>query len=305
MMGSMLKIIQACTSLGSDNAGTEKAPTYILDKSLRAGLEHNSIAYAEAPAVHDPVDIVENKTTNLHNHAAVLEFSKNLNQTILDAVEADDIALTIGGDHSVSIGSFFATKANYEDACILYIDAHPDCTTPSTTLTGNIHGMPVSTVLGDALYIEFGLPKYNYDEVFMIGVKDIDPAETEYLNKHSIVYKTIDNITHDGIGPTLDALLKLIGNRPLHVSLDIDGVDISEAPGTGILNKGGLSYREVSYICRAVAQSCNIVAIDQVEVNPDRDVDNKTTELAAELVISLLGGNWDAYTRYIELQKQR
>jgi arginase len=295
----MLKIIPACTSLGSVNKGTEKAPLALLDVSLQTGLHYNKIPFKTLPKVTDNLALADKTAQRLHNYNAVIDFNERLYTQIIQNVKSDDIALTLGGDHSVGMGSLFATKKLHKDACVVYIDAHPDCVGPEETLTGNLHGMQLTTILGDGLYNEFSLPTYNYSEIFVIGVKDIDQPEYDYMDKHKICYYTMDHIIREGIAKVLDEVVQKIAGRPVHVSYDSDSLDVSEAPATGIINKGGLSYREASYLCRNLARQ-NIVAVDMVEVNPTTDVENKTVMLASELIISLLGGQWSVYDQYLQ-----
>lgn len=292
---AMLKIFPAATCLGSSNPGTEKAPALIVKKSLSAGLRHNGIGFV----VQEPTKAKSgDKKEWPHNHSALVDFNRRLYKEIVSTCDLQDIALTLGGDHSVSAGSMFATKLRFDDAVVAYIDAHPDCTSPKTSLSGNIHGMQLATVMGDSLYNDFNYPSYDYKEVFLIGIKDVDPAEREYMHSNHILHVHMDEIIETGIAAALGKISKHVGNKPLHVSLDIDSIDVTEAPGTGIINKGGLSYREISYVARRLAQH-NVVAIDLVEVNPERDQDDKTIKLGSELIVNLLGGEWSPYTQYM------
>lgn len=295
----MLKIAQAATSLGSFNKGSETAPKAILDTTLIAGLEKNKLKYSVLEPVTAMAQNDPSEPEKLRYHQELIDFNMHLYEQILSAASLDDTVLTLGGDHSISIGSMFASKNRNPQTCIVYIDAHPDCNNPTDTPTGNIHGMPLSTVLGDALYSDFKLAKFNYDEVFIIAAKDIDEAELKYLKTNNINFYSMDNIIEQGVASILDEVTQKINNRPVHVSLDIDSIDSSEAPGTGIVNKGGLSYREVSYLCRHLSKQ-KIIALDCVEVNPKRDIDNKTVLLAGDLIVSLLGGEWSPYTQYLQ-----
>lgn len=294
----MLKIAQAATSQGSFNSGSEDAPAAILETTLRLGLQKNNINFEEFLPVLDvqSSNIISEK---IRNHTGLVDFNKRLYEQIMSSAKNEDIILTLGGDHAVSIGSLFASKTRNPKTCIVYIDAHPDCNNPLDTPTGNIHGMPLSTVLGDALYLDFELPKYSYDEVFLVGIKDIDAAEMKYLTSHNISYYTIDMIIERGIAEVLQEVSQKLANRPVHISLDIDSIDSIEAPGTGIINRGGLTYREVSYLCRKLSAE-NVLALDCVEVNPKKDIDNRTVLLAGDLIVSLLGGEWSPYSQYLQ-----
>ena len=292
----MLKIFPAPLALGSYSDGVEQGPAAILHESLLHALQHNSL---EAEVL-EPVEVRHEPTSKgrLRNYDAVTEFNKELRAQILQHTQPGDVALTLGGDHAVGFGSMFATKQRFADACVVYIDAHPDCSNPDETLTGNLHGMPLSTVLGDALYGEFGGLHYGADEVIIMGAKDVDAHEAEYLQRKGIRVVSMDAIIERGIAYALEEVNKLVGGRPVHVALDIDAIDETEAPGTGIINQGGLSFREVSYLCRKLAL-LKPVAVDVVEVNPARDEQLKTVHLATELAMYLLGGEWSRYDRYL------
>lgn len=293
----MIKIFSAATSLGSFNNGTELAPKEIINTSLKAALHENSLQFELAK----PLELLEaelGRNSKLRYYRALIDYNQKLYADIIDGSNAEDVVVCLGGDHSVSIATMFASKLRHSDTVIVYIDAHPDCNGPDDTPTGNIHGMPLATVLGDSLYADFELPKYGYDEAYLIGIKDADISEQEYLMNNKILNISIDQIIERGIAESFEHIKKQIANRPVHVSLDIDSIDMSEAPGTGIINKGGLSFREISYLCRHLAKE-NIIGIDVVEVNPERDEKSKTVHLAAELATNLLGGEWSAYKRYL------
>lgn len=300
---SMLKIIQAGTSLGTlANHGTELAPLALLNGGLTEALVKNKLSCEVLPSIPDRPDETD-KQNQLYNLNPVVEFNQALYHQIVSSMGARDRFLTLGGDHSIAIGSLMASKKIWPQTCVIYIDAHPDCSSPTDTLSGYIHGMPLSTVMGDGLYARFEHAKYAYDEVFIIGAKDIDEAEFRYLERHKIRYITIDEIIERGIAEITLEIIKQVGPRPVHVSLDIDSIDGQYAPGTGIVNHGGLTYREVSYLARRLADLA-IRAVDVVEINPTRDIENKTVDLGIELAVALLGGSWSDYNRYMGQQHE-
>lgn len=293
----MIKIYSAATSLGSFNQGTELAPRAIVHQNLVPALKKNRLKYD----IQESIELFSaglGSNSKLRYHQALVDYNRRFYRQIIESTTADDLALTVGGDHSVAIATMFASKLRHSDAVVVYIDAHPDCSSPDTTLTGNIHGMSLATVLGDAIYRDFEYPSFGYNEVFLIGIKDADKDEADYLNDNSIFYIAMDNIIERGIAECLKEVKSRLAGRPVHVSLDIDSIDSLSAPGTGIINKGGLSFREISYLCRHLSTE-NIIAIDIVEVNPSRDIDSKTQHLATELAVNLLKGEWSEYMRYL------
>lgn len=296
----MLKIAQACTSLGSSNAGTEDGPQAILENGLIDGLHQAKLNYELLKPVVAATHQTSQEHRGLRNYDTLVSFNKQLYQQLTSQLTAADNLLVLGGDHSIGIGSMFAARSIWPEIRVVYIDAHPDChEQPEHTTSGNLHGLPVSTVLGDGIYTDFDYPKLDYSQIAFLGLKDIDPDEQNYLEKHQLLRVTVDDIIEHGLGEGMTRIWQFCGDYPLHVVLDIDSIDALEAPGTGIPNRGGLSYREISYIVRKLSHR-QIQAIDAVEVNPHRDDERKTSLLAAELILTLMGQAWSPYTRYLD-----
>lgn len=295
----MLKIIKAETSLGSDNKGTEQAPEVLLRSGLVDALKHHKINHEilKSPKI---TRLSETKDkSHVKNHAALTLLNRSIYEMALTSPASKDKILLLGGDHSMSIGSMFATKKSHPNAVLIYIDAHPDCNNPDSSPSGNMHGMSLSTVLGDSLYDDYKFKKYKYNEVVIIGAKDIDPYERHYLKEKKIKVHTIEDIVSDGIGKIMKSVLKFAEGKPVHISLDIDCVDVSEAPGTGIINKGGLTYREIKYVTERLS-TLDTKSIDLMEINPKKDKEDKTIALGIELILNLLGGKWSPYEKYLE-----
>lgn len=292
----MLKIIPAPTSAGSFNQGSELAPQALLDHGLLKVLKANGLDVQLLEPITEKK--TNQSTSKIRNHGLLTNFNKDLYKLATENIMPTDQLLTLGGDHAISVGSMFATKTIWPEAKIIYIDAHPDCNQPKDSPTGNMHGVPVSTVLGDALYSDYLYPKYDYSEILLIAIKDIDQAEADYLKKHNITAYTISDIVEHGIGWIVSEAMTWANDKLLHISLDIDSIDGSYAPGTGIVNKGGLTYREVKYLTHRLAD-LHICSVDLVEVNPKSDIDGKTVELAIELIAELLHGDWSPYKRYL------
>ncbi|MDO8493284.1 MAG: arginase [bacterium] len=304
----MLKIIKAETSLGSDNKGSELAPELLLKSGLLNALDANKINYEilELPKIPQPEDSTLRRLNlpAVKNHTFLTALNKSIYDLAVTSKNKNNKTLLLGGDHSASIGSMFATKKSAPKAVLLYIDAHPDCNSPTSSPSGNMHGMSLSTALGDALYEDYKYPKYKYSEIILLGAKDIDSSEQRYIKDKKIKMYTITDVITDGVGSVMKEILKFIADRPLHVSLDIDSVDVSEAPGTGIINKGGLTYREIRYITELLSTK-DIRSIDLMEINPKNDENNKTLNLGTELVINLLGGKWSPYEKYLNAGTSR
>lgn len=295
----MVHIISAGTALGSFNQGTEMAPEVILQTGLMDELQR--LGWATR------VSEVESKSTQykgffvggLRNADTLLPWLKAL-YAQARATGPDEIQLVLGGDHSIGAPSLLATKRHYPDAVCVYVDAHPDAHSVESTETGNIHGLPVRIAAGETLREHFAGPYFRADEICMVAIKDVDRAEWVWLREQGIRYFGMDAILEQGIGKVMREVAEWAQGRPVHVSYDIDAIDVQYAPGTGIQNFGGLTYREAEYIARKLG-GLRPVGVDMVEVNPSRDQDGRTIELAIELIVKLLGEDWSHYRRYLEV----
>ncbi|KAJ7379941.1 Amino-acid acetyltransferase, mitochondrial [Desmophyllum pertusum] len=240
-------------------------------------------------------------TTLVKNSLECGTVSEKLSQEIAKATQEGKLSLTIGGDHSIAVGSVFGHASVAKDLGLLWIDAHMDINTPATTTTGNIHGMPMSMLIKGIPEFQ-SLPGYEWcspclspEDVAYIGLRDVEPQEREICEKLGIASYTIDDIDKDGIGVIIKKALKRInpnGDRPIHVSYDIDSLDPKETPSTGTPVRGGLTLDEGIYIAQIVAQSGCLSGIDIVEFNPaigtEEDV-IKTAKNTMELIKILLG----------------
>gem|GEM_PF-6758732 len=292
-------LVAAGTSLGSFSTGAENGPSTMMEAGLAGVLATvaRQIRELEVP----DVSIAGSDVSGIRNAAQLIPWLAALRQ-LTTQVGPTEITIVLGGDHSVGVASLLATKTRHPDAVCIYIDAHPDCQAPETSPTGNLHGMPVRIACGQALSESFVGPYWHPSDVFMLGIKDIDLAEANWIQQADVPNATMDDVIGGGIGLIMDQIADWIAGRPVHVSYDIDAIDSLYAPGTGIRNQGGLSYREATYISRRLSRQ-RIVAVDLVEFNPRRDIDGQTCQLSLELLGHLFGARWDGYTRYLHTSR--
>ena len=203
--------------------------------------------------------------------------------------------LVLGGDHSISIGTMAGLKKmNNGNTGVIWVDAHADFNTPQTTVSGNIHGMPlaVHTNRGDSRLTAIGpSPNLLENKVVLIGIRDIDPLEAETLKQSNVHAFTMSDIDEQGFAAVAREAIKLATENVefLHVSFDIDSLDPKEAPGTGTPVPGGLTYREAHLLMELVYKTQKLASMEMVEVNPTLDDKNRTAELAVGLISSALG----------------
>jgi arginase len=216
-----------------------------------------------------------------------------------ESLEAGAMPLVLGGDHSLAAGSVAATSAVMRDRGqkfgLIWVDAHGDMNTPSSTESGNVHGMPLAAILGPepAELSRLGgfSPKVDPDHVVLIGVRNLDDREKQRVRESRIHVFTMKDIDRSGIAAVIEQAIAIAGRdaHGLHVSFDLDVCDPTIAPGVGTPVKGGLDYREAHMVMEVLADSGRLMALDLVEVNPTLDIRNSTAELGTELALSALG----------------
>ena len=212
---------------------------------------------------------------------AVSAVTEALSKQVYDHAKEGRFVLTLGGDHSIAIGTISGTaKAIRErlgrDMAVIWVDAHADINTPETSDSGNIHGMPVAFLTGlasDKPDAPFGWitdeHRVSVKKIVYIGLRDVDRGEKKILRENGIKAFSMHDIDRHGIGKVMDMALGWIGSdTPIHLSFDIDALDPRFAPSTGTAVRGGLTLREGDFIAECVHETGSLVALDLVEVNP-------------------------------------
>ncbi|KAK9764470.1 Arginase, catabolizes arginine to ornithine and urea [Basidiobolus ranarum] len=204
----------------------------------------------------------------------VSRVNESVSKVIQSHAEQGRMVLTLGGDHSMAMATVSGTFAAHPDACLIWVDAHADINTPETTDSGNLHGCPLSFLLGIAGDIpEFAWikPYLKADRLVYIGLRDVDPAEKVILKEQGIKAFSMHDVDRYGIGKVVEDALKHVNpnlDRPIHLSFDVDALDPTVAPSTGTPVRGGLTFREGHYICEAICETGCLVSLDIMEVNP-------------------------------------
>lgn len=219
------------------------------------------------------------------------------------ALDEGGVPLVLGGDHSIAIGTISGIAAHLRRKTgvtpprlgVIWFDAHADINTPETTPSGNIHGMPVSCLLGQGpeslIQLGFPGPKVSPDNFALVGLRDIDDTEKRLLRDSRIRCFTMEDVDKRGMAAVMAEAIAVVsrGSDMLHVSFDIDAIDPRVAPGTGTPKLGGLTYREAHLAMEMLADTRRVTSIEVVEVNPVLDDRNSTAELAVGLIGSVLG----------------
>lgn len=201
----------------------------------------------------------------------------------------------LGGDHSIAIGTLAGVAKHYKNLGVIWYDAHGDLNTAETSPSGNIHGMPlaVSIGLGHPMLTEIGgySPKVKPENIVIIGARSLDEGERALIKENGIKVFTMHEIDRLGMSKVMEETIKYLKDKTdgVHLSLDLDGLDPSDAPGVGTPVNGGISYRESHLAMEMLAEAQLITSAEFVEVNPILDDKNKTATVAVALMGSLFG----------------
>lgn len=305
---SPISIVSVPFELGSDVRGHAATPKYLADQGLLKMLNSIGAEISQQSGVSCPKLALEPAAGAMKNVQEVVSVARRTASAVEKAARKGDIVLTLGGDHAVALGSLSGALAAHRSLGVIYIDAHPDCNTHETTISGNIHGMVTSAAMGDGhpLLTDLFTRSIEPENMLFIGLKDFDQKEIEYLKARPVKTFTMLDIASRGLSPAMlaiDALARRVDR--VWVSMDMDSIDAADAPGTGLPVPGGLTRREVLALAHRIGKRCRLAGIDLVEVVAAKDTDAKTAQLALEIIARFLGNEYSWYQQhYMDVYKE-
>ena len=295
-----IQILGVPLDLGQERRGVDMGPSAVRAAGLNLALEELGHEVMDAGNMHVKIPETQpfgDRRAKYLNEIA--ESCQEVAQRVDQTMEAGSFPLSLGGDHSIVIGTQAGVSKFYRDrkkaiGCI-WIDAHADMNTPDTTPSGNVHGMPFAASLGfgpEPLTKIFGYaPKLRAGSCVLIGARNLDAREAGLVKKSKVHVFTMRDIDELGMRAVMETSLALAarGTAGFVVSFDMDVVDPSEAPGVGTPVRGGITFREAHLAMEMIADSGRMRSLELVEVNPILDVHNKTAILGVGLISSALG----------------
>src|SRR5437867_4905777 len=296
-----LNIIGVPLDLGAGRRGVDMGPSAFRIAGLAerlTGLGYRVVDRGDLPA---PIPETQERRDERKKYIDVIaKVCEKLYETALMSLEEGALPLVLGGDHSLAAGSV-AAAANWAKRTrklpigLLWIDAHGDMNTPTTSPSGNVHGMPLAALLGPEPFRLSGTgglsPKVFPAHTVLVGVRNLDEREKAAVRDSHVHVFTMKDIDRQGVASIVEQAVSLAGSGTagIHVSFDLDACDPAIAPGVGTPVRGGLDYREAHMMMEIVADSGRLTSLDMAEVNPTLDIRNTTAELGTELVLSALG----------------
>jgi arginase len=302
MFGRMakIKIIGVPMDLGASRRGVDMGPSAM--RIARIGPLLEALGHTVVDGGNIEVRIAESMHYGETTHKFLKEIAEacwKLAAETERALQEGTTPLVLGGDHSIAIGTvgglsrFHRTRGHKMG--IIWLDAHGDINTPETSPSGNIHGMPLAhiTGLGHPELLRIGGDGVMVDpgRAVLVGVRDLDPGERETIRRHGVRTFTMRDIDEMGLRAVMEEAIGIAsdGTAGFHVSLDVDWMDPSDAPGVGTPVWGGATYREGHLAMEMIADAAKMTSLEVVEVNPVLDHQNETALLATDLVLSAFG----------------
>lgn len=285
---------------GASMAGVDMGPAALRVAKLRKRIAQlgyevrdlGDLRLEESPSEPEPGDKLKYLTQ-------ISNTCEELAKKVEGILSAGELPLTLGGDHSIAIGSLagFASycRRRNEIPGLIWFDAHADMNKPETTPSGNIHGMPLAVTLGygapQLTNVAGFAPKLSPEFCVHVGARDIDRGERDLIAKLGIRFITMREIDERGMSACIDEAIAIASRASggYAVTFDVDALDPGDAPGSGTLVRGGLTYREAHLAMEKIAEAGGMRSLEVVEINTALDVNNKTAELGVELILSALG----------------
>jgi len=300
MTRSHIAIAGAPMDLGAGRRGVDMGPSALRVANINRAIAELGYRVTDLGNIvveqAESLPIGHERSRYLKHIVAVCE---RLAVAVCTAADRGKLPLVLGGDHSIAIGTVSGMARHFQkkkqSMGLIWIDAHADMNTPDTSPSGNIHGMPLACIAGigpKPLTHLFGYaPKVQPQNIALVGIRDVDLRERPAVKESGVRTFTMREIDERGMRAVMQEAIATAcaGTAGFHLSLDMDAVDPSFAPGVGTPVNGGLSYREAHLAMEQVCDSGKMRSMEIVEVNPVIDVANRTAALAVELALSALG----------------
>ncbi|OGB30869.1 MAG: arginase [Burkholderiales bacterium RIFCSPLOWO2_12_FULL_61_40] len=293
-----VSLIGVPTDIGAGSLGARMGPEALRVAGIAQAIRQFGLDVKDCGNLHGPANPWQAAVNGFRHLPEAVQWNQLLHDAMYAELNAGRLPIMLGGDHCLGIGSISAVARHCRDAGkklrVLWFDAHADFNTATLTPSGNIHGMPVACLCGQGPQelIEIGghIPALKPKQIRQIGIRSVDEGEKRLVHDMGIEVFDMRYIDEMGMRHTMELALALVdANTHLHVSLDVDFLDPTIAPGVGTTVRGGPNYREAQLCMEMIADTGRLASLDVVELNPALDVRNQTAELAVDLIESLFG----------------
>ena len=293
-----VSLIGVPTDIGAGSLGARMGPEALRVAGITDAIRQFGLDVKDCGNLQGPANPWTEAVNGFRHLPEVVQWNQLLHEAMYAELSAGRLPIMLGGDHCLGMGSISAVARHCRDTGkklrVLWFDAHADFNTATLTPSGNILGMPLACLCGQGPQelIEIGghIPALNPKQIRQIGIRSVDEGEKRLVHDMGIEVFDMRYIDEMGMRHTMELALALVdANTHLHVSLDVDFLDPTIAPGVGTTVRGGPNYREAQLCMEMIADTGRLASLDIVELNPALDLRNQTAELAVDLVESLFG----------------
>jgi arginase len=299
-MPDKIRIIGVPMDLGASRRGVDMGPSALRVAGLQSRLKQLGRHVEDIGNVAVPQPEEQHYgEKNAKYLDEIAQACRGLADTVKKSLDEEMVPLVLGGDHSIAVGTTAGAAAHFHKQSkrigVIWLDAHGDMNTPDSSPSGNIHGMPLAAIMGygPPELTELGgiKPMVEPRNVSLVGIRDLDSKERRLVKDSGVHIFTMRDIDERGMREVMAEAIRFASDDTagICVSLDMDFVDPSDAPGVGTPVRGGVTYREAHLALEMIADSRSMVSFELVEINPVIDLHNTTALLGVELVLSGLG----------------
>ena len=302
-------IIEARSELGAGTRGASLGPSAIRIRDL---MMNNQLSHYKTIALSSYDNLLHGSPTPFaKNIGHIYDFNRVLKETVNQELLKGNFVLLLSGDHSNAIGGVAGFRQAFNEASnqVIWLDAHGDLHSPYTTPSGNMHGMPLATLLGlnnhhlknrelpletiqqweslKALTIN-QQGHLKPEEIICIGIRDLEQEEWTLIEKLGIQHLDNKVFKKENTSDICNQIDQKIAKTPMYVSFDVDVIDSRLSNGTGTPVPEGLNVEQVTQIlsCLLAKENCKMLEI--TEVNPLLDTQSRTVDIVLELLKKVL-----------------
>ena len=287
-------IVGAGSDLGVHIDGAHLGPVQLLN-DLKGFYKGETIEFMQDESIIKSRNLSDRRK----NEYEIEEFNTKMYKALMEKSKDEYFPIVLGGDHTVAIPSALSSAKKHEEIGIIWIDAHTDYNTFETTITGNIHGLPLAAITGykcnELRYYHDG-PIIQPSKCVIVGARSIDDAEKDNVRYAGVTVFSTEDIKERGVNAIMEEAFRIAGYKTngVHVSYDLDVIDPNDAPGVSVPELDGISEDDAMSINDVLVRHINdIVSFDLVEFNPLRDIDRKTEQIAVNLLAQILNAAED------------
>ncbi len=285
-------LISACSGWGAQVRECEAGPDTLRHGGCLEKLRIHSIPVVEWDTLYPLIRHSDRDVPLADALPLIVDFNQKLADRVLDVLTRGFFPVVIGGDHSIAVGTWNGVAAYLaeEPFGMIWIDAHMDSHTPETTPSGAWHGMPLAALMGygdpNLTMLKRKEPILLPQNLCLVGVRSFEEGEAELLERLNVKIYMADEVKKRGVHTVLKEAVAYVTKhtKKFCVSIDLDVIDPSEAPGLGSPEPGGLSADELIKALPMIGNDKHLMGFELVEFNPSRDQEKKTWSLCYRIL---------------------